>query len=262
MQITRRDFSERFFSEVQQAQEKIILCTPFVQKKIMDEVNRQMDKSVGIDLVTNFNFSNFYRGASDTEAITTIMLKNGNVFNHQLLNGNVYIFDDKRVIVTSNSLTYASFYKKTECGVWFDDELQVESAVKDMWNLINGDETSRVNQEQMEQLNDILKKLWAQRGEPAEEIDLMEIIPRLYEGDLNQVKMYLTDWQKTILNLIEKHKKRTFTVKDILANEKLIQSLFPKNYTIATTAKRTLKELRNLGLIQYIGQDKYQILWW
>lgn len=111
IKITTQPIYDDFFKMCADAQQNIMLCAPFVKREIVDDIfSVTADRGLSMQLITNINLQSFYRRVSDLDAIEEF-LNNGSVYNCTTLHAKLYIFDNKRCIITSANLTTSGLKK-------------------------------------------------------------------------------------------------------------------------------------------------------
>src|SRR5690606_3054019 len=87
------------------------------------------------------------------------------------------------------------------------------------------------------------------------EIDgILHIDKELLEGNLS-------NWQNTVFKVINLIGKDEFSLSDIYNYKHIFKKVFPNNNTIRNSIRRTLQELRDLGLVKFYGNGRYKKLW-
>ncbi len=67
--------------------------------------------------------------------------------------------------------------------------------------------------------------------------------------------------ERLALKVIEQINKEEFSLVDIYAFEETFQREYPDNNTIRDSIRRNLQELRDMGLIKFLGDGRYLKLW-
>ena len=129
MKIIKNPWKEDFLSLVKESSKSIKITSPFIKNQICEEMMYSKNKLVKIEVITNFNLSNIYNGSLDLVAIENILNNNGIVKNSSKLHSKIYIFDEKKVIITSGNLTNGGLLNNYEYGVYSEDKTLVRDVV-------------------------------------------------------------------------------------------------------------------------------------
>jgi hypothetical protein len=65
LSIINSPWKNKFFNYVDKSVNSLKICSPFVKNDVVQEIYKVKNKSTELELVTNFNIANFYKGASD-----------------------------------------------------------------------------------------------------------------------------------------------------------------------------------------------------
>ena len=95
-----------------------IIC-PFIKAKVVQEL--MSHKPQGIRVITRFNLADFANGVSDVAALKILLDAGATVRGVQHLHAKLYIFGEKRAIITSANLTESALAKNHEFGMVCDD---------------------------------------------------------------------------------------------------------------------------------------------
>ena len=111
-----------------------IIC-PFIKAKVVQEL--MSHKPQGIRVITRFNLADFATGVSDVAALKILLDAGATVRGVQHLHAKLYIFGEKRVIITSSNLTESALAKNHEFGMVCDDVEVLEECQRyfdDLWH--------------------------------------------------------------------------------------------------------------------------------
>lgn len=67
-------------------------------------------------------------------------------------------------------------------------------------------------------------------------------------------------WTLDVLNQVRELKMRRFTLADIYAQERFLSRLYPENRNIRAKIRQQVQVLRDLGLINFLGNGRYELL--
>lgn len=101
MKVLKNPWKDIFLELVSDSRISIKIASPFVKYAICDEFLRLKNEKVSVDLITAFKLPNIYSGSLDLKALSAIIAHSGKVTNFSALHAKLYIFDDKKAVVTS-----------------------------------------------------------------------------------------------------------------------------------------------------------------
>ena len=113
--------------------EVLIVC-PFIQLSVIETLLKPQPRNVKV--ITRFNLVDFASGVSDVAALRRLLETNAKVRGVRNLHAKLYIFGNRRTILTSANLTKAALHSNQEFGMVSDDVAIVEGCkayFADMW---------------------------------------------------------------------------------------------------------------------------------
>lgn len=251
-----------FFELCKESTQKIRLCAPFVKEKIISEVYEQKRTSSTVELITNINLMNFYKKSIDLNALKMILNNGGSVFNYPKLHAKFFIFDDRRVVITSANLTLAGLKQNFEYGIITDDTELIHSVITDYKNLQQDQITGKINTSHIDKISTILAEI--------PELPTPEF-PSLHLDYENQDAVFdrktkviinsLSGWKKAVFIAIQRIHADIFTTSDYLDLIPELEKQYPNNHFIEAKIRQQLQELRDIGLIKFEGNGIYRKLW-
>lgn len=108
--------------------------------------------------------------------------------------------------------------------------------------------------EQLIKLNSIIFNI-----EEILSLDITKITIPAFRG-ISNIRSSLNSWQKDIFDCICYINKPTFSLNEIYKYNYYLKILHPKSNTIEAQSRRTLQELRDLKLIEFISPGQYKVL--
>ncbi len=146
MKSISKDLPEVFFPLVDKST-KIFLVSPFLSLNI---ANKLLDRitNKNVKLLTRFNLTDFYNGASDLTAIEKLYEAGVKIKGISKLHAKTYIFDSKKIISTSANLTNGGFYGNLEHGILYNNPDAVATTLahfQELWNHGNLYSTKKAN---------------------------------------------------------------------------------------------------------------------
>ncbi len=259
MELIKNPFQEQLLKETKLSSSNIILCAPYVKKELVTKIIENKSKSTNLILITKISLVNFASNASDIEAIEKIIQTNNKAFNKSNLHAKIYLFDQRRGIITSGNLTYSGTVSNYEYGIAINNDNLIKEIQSDLNEIIHDSNTSSITMETLYEIRKLIEDFKIQNnivfvnGEDG-------AISSSLVADIKE-NSNLNQWQKNLLDLILKIKEPIFELEELYQYRKVLQNYYPNNQTIDSSIRRNLQELRDLGLIQFCGKGKYRKLW-
>lgn len=261
IEIINKPINDLFFNLVSDSKKMIRLCAPYVKQDIVNNIYVNKRKSVKIDFISNFSVPNFYKRSSDIEAFKTVMEWEDKVYNCQKLHAKFYIFDDKYSIITSSNLTSSGFKKNLEYGVFINDDDLVHKTLIDFKTICDDKSTGKINSKKVIQIEKILKNLPIYKYIDLQNYNKHTEVDDILDVDIKSIKRSLNSWKRSTFEVVNIIEKNEFSLDDIYVYEEIFLKKYPNNNTIKASIRRNLQELRDLGLIKFLGNGKYKKLW-
>ena len=263
MQIINTYFYNQFRDLCAESSESIKLCSPFVKKNIINDIFSLKKKSVDLSLITNVNLNSLYKGALDIEVLEALAERNLPIINAQRLHAKIYIFDNIKCVITSANLTSAGLKSNLEYGVFIDEKEIVNNVVADYQAICKNENNGIVEKKHILKIKEILLTLPNFHSEKLSKLEIdnsTEIENTIEIGSRNLINNF-SGWKKLVLTLIVRLDKDIFTREDLKYYQEFLLQKYPKAKTPLQTLSRVLQELRDLGLIKFLGNGYYQKLW-
>ena len=263
MKILTTPWKNELLELVSKSKKSIKITSPFIKENICNELLGAKKKDTSLDLITSFKLMNIYSGSLDISALENILNSNGVVRNFPKLHSKIYLFDDKEVIITSGNLTNGGLMSNYEYGVYSNDNTLVSQVVSD-FNLISTNEnTGTIKKADIATVRSILSKIPKQETlklpkfeieSPEEKFDVIEI-------ENNLITSSLKGWKLEVFKCANSIPNQVFTLNEINKSETYLSELYPTNKHITDKIRQQLQYLRDLGLIEFLGNGKYKKLW-
>ena len=263
MKLIKNPWDKLLYSLVSSSKNSIRITSPFVKYNITNSVLNSKPTKTTLALITSFKLMNYYTKVSDLNALELILSKNGDIKNFQKLHSKVYIFDDKSAIITSSNLTNGGLIKNFEYGIFIEEHNLVNNIVNDFEELYANEITGSITLQEILQAKEIISKV-----PPSKPIVLREIetkkeleITDIYTGGVDSIKSSLSGWKLEVFNCLLDIPKDFFTLGELNKFISRLKKLFPHNYNIEAKIRQQLQNLRDIGLVQFLGRGSYQKLW-
>ena len=263
MRIIKTPWKKELLALVAKSRKSIKITSPFVKENICDDLLLAKPADAKLELITSFKLMNLYSGSLDLEAIEKIIQGNGIVRNYPKLHSKLYIFDDKEVIITSGNLTNGGLLNNYEYGIYSSDISLVSKAVSDFNTIVTNEKTGTVGQKHIETVRQILTKIpkTAPIQLPKYGIETPEEIYDVIEVPGNSIASTLTGWKSDVFNCINTLPNQEFTLSELNRFQDLLQAKHPSNQHIPDKIRQQLQQLRDLGLVEFLGNGRYKKLW-
>ena len=268
LEIITNPSTDVFLDLVRTSQEQL-LASPFIKANVAKMILENKPTDSKISLMTNYKLTNFYRKSSDLTALKYFIDKQMEVRNYPTLHAKTYIFDSERAIVTSANLTLGGLQNNYECGVLIHDSNTVSKLKSDFLQIFSDKEkVSVVTEEIISTTEGILSKVPKEKRIKFEKSE-KDLFPKvdyepeddLYEGGVATIANTLSGWRLDTFNVVSKVKTNIFRLEHMYAYKEQLQELHPENRNIEAKIRQQLQELRDLGLIEFLGGGVYRRLW-
>lgn len=263
MQILKTPWKKNLLELVAQSKKSIKITSPFVKENICNELINVKNKNTKIELITSFKLMNIYSGSLDLSGLETVIQNNGVVKNFPKLHSKIYLFDDQKVIISSGNLTNGGLINNYEYGIFTEDKEFVSTVVDDYYEISNNDNVGKVKQKDIDTVRKIITKINDSDSfklpkfkleTPEEKFDIIEI-----SNDI--LLSSLSGWKLEVFKCVESLPNQTFTLKEINKFEPYFKKIYPSNKHINDKIRQQLQNLRDLGLIEFLGNGNYKKLW-
>ncbi|WP_462268000.1 phospholipase D-like domain-containing protein [Mucilaginibacter sp.] len=263
MRLLKNPWIDTFNDLSSSAKSSIKIAAPYVKAGVVSRLLDVKLKSVNLSLITSFKLQNYYRGASDLNALSSIIDTGGTVSNYQKLHAKTYVFDEKFAIVTSANLTNNGLIHNYEYGVLIDEPVLINQIINDYEALLKDEITGEITTFKINQAKEILSKI-----PPAERVHIPNIESEtttnttdIYTGGINTITTSLKGWQLAVFECLMQIKATQFTIVDINRFVPVLEDRFPNNNHIEAKIRQQLQLLRDNGLIEFLGGGNYKKLW-
>ena len=267
IKIIRSPWIELFTELLKKAERIVYLACPYIKEKSANLITQNLKKNVDCKYINSFKLSNFFKGASDLQALRILNendIKQKNVHN---LHAKLFIFDDN-AIITSGNLTTGGLRNNLEYGVLLKNQI-VENIIKDYLQIFNYQEYPLITNDIIQKAEDIISSVPKEKQrrfitkdkELFEEIINDEIIDEKYDGGIESVLMNLTSWKKDVFKCLLKIQADLFSLEQVYKFSGKLQELHPQNLNVEPKIRQQLQYLRDLGLIEFVKPGMYKKLW-
>lgn len=268
LEIITNPATDIFLDLVRTSHEQL-LASPFIKANVATMILDNKPTKARISLLTSYKLTNFYRSSSDLKALKSFVENKIQVRNYPMLHAKTYIFDSDHAIITSANLTLGGLRNNYECGVLIHDSKTVGRLKSDFLKIFSDEEkVSIVTAEILSTTEDILAKVPKEKKIKFEksEKDLFPVVSYepeddLYDGGIGTITNTLSGWRLDTFDVVSKIPTNIFKLEHVYAYQKQLQELHPENRNIEAKIRQQLQELRDLGLIEFLGRGVYRKLW-
>ncbi|MDD4002689.1 MAG: phospholipase D-like domain-containing protein [Clostridia bacterium] len=255
IKITTQPIYYDFLQMCADARQNILLCAPFVKQEIINDIFSVTDRQLSMQLITNINLQSFHRKASDLGAIENF-ISNGVVYNCTTLHAKLYIFDNKKCLITSANLTTSGLRKNLECSLLTDNLDLVKSSVYEYNSIIKDNRVGQITPQSISNIEIILEKI-----PPVQKIAYPQLDLTTYESDINYIAKSLTGWRKSVFIILNSMQQDTFSSQEVKCIAGQLKEVYPENHNREAKVRQILQQLRDIGLIEFTSLGIYRRLW-
>lgn len=248
---------------VSKANKTIKITSPFIKDNICSELISAKSINTKIEIITSFKLMNIYSGSLDISAIERIIDNNGVVKNFHKLHSKIYLFDDEKAIISSGNLTNGGLLSNFEYGILINEISFVSQVVSDYNFLSNHENTGEINKSNVDDVRKILSSIPQTENTylrnleletPEEKYDILNIPRDIIMSSLN-------GWKLEVFKCASLIEKQSFSLSEINQFENHLKEIFPNNFHILDKIRQQLQYLRDLGLLEFMGNGIYKKLW-
>ena len=263
MKVLKTPWKNEFLELVANSKRKIRITSPFIKENICNELLEAKINDSKISLITSFKIFNLYSGSLDINGLENLINNKVIVKNKSQLHSKIYIFDDKKAIVSSANLTNGGLISNYEYGILLEDKSIVHKVIDDYNLLFYDDDTGRITLNDIKTVKKILDKIpkVSKITIPKYALGEMENEGEILTTESQTITDNLKGWKRDIFIIINSFKKQTFSLNDLYNYENELHKVHPQNNNIKDKIRQQLQILRDLSLIEFLGNGKYRKLW-
>jgi len=263
MEILKTPWKDDLMKLVSQSKKSIKITSPYVKENICNELLSNKNVDAQLELITTFKLMNIHTGSLDLNGIENIINKNGVVKNYPKLHSKIYLFDDEKVIITSSNLTNGGLMNNYEYGIYTTNAEIVSKVTNDFMLLSSHENIGKVKSNDISAVREILSKIKPPRsnGFPEYKIETPEERNDIIEIEEEILTSSLKGWKLEVFKCIQLIPNQFFSLKEIEIFEPVLREIYPKNNHIPDKIRQQLQYLRDIGLIEFLGNGQYRKLW-
>lgn len=265
MRILTTPWKDALLELVSCSEHSVKITSPFVKENICRDLVNAKKPTAEIQLLTSFKLPNIYSGSLDLAALEVIISDKGKVKNFPKLHSKIYLFDDKKVVITSGNLTNGGLLNNYEYGILTDEPNVVAQVSGDFLTVWNSENTGSVHQSDIDSVKAILANLPKAETIKLPKFSLVSESPEqqfdVLEISNSAIKDALSGWKLEVFICLDKLKNQNFTLNDVYGFESYLRRQYPSNRNVKDKIRQQLQYLRDLGLIEFLGTGNYKKLW-
>ena len=257
--IVKTPSKDSFFSLIKEANKEMLFCAPFIKKEIVDEILSNRKPGVVLEVITSANLANFVNGSLDVEAIKTLLEAGIKVLNFQNLHAKIYLFDNKKALVTSANLTNNALYNNYEYGLLLheDEKETVDAIYSDFIMMMDSELCGSFDENSIKEIEKFVKTFGNNKLTHID--DEGDSVLPIDESD--KISNNLKGWKKDVFNCLQLLDKQDFTISDVYSFEGVLYEKHPTNNHVRPKIRQTLQYLRDLGFVKFVKPGVYKKLW-
>lgn len=257
--IVKTPSKDSFFSLIKEANKEMLFCAPFIKKEIVDEILSNRKPGVVLEVITSANLANFVNGSLDVEAIKTLLEAGIKVLNFQNLHAKIYLFDNKKALVTSANLTNNALYNNYEYGLLLheDEKETVDAIYSDFIMMMDSELCGSFDENSIKEIEKFVKTFSNNKLTHID--DEGDSVLPIDESD--KISNNLKGWKKDVFNCLQLLDKQDFTISDVYSFEDVLYEKHPTNNHVRPKIRQTLQYLRDLGFVKFVKPGVYKKLW-
>lgn len=265
MKILTTPWKDDLLELVANSKTSIRITSPFVKENICRDLIKAKQVDSKIELVTSFKLANIYSGSLDLSALELIILNKGNVRNFAKLHSKIYLFDNEKAVVTSGNLTNGGLERNFEYGVLVDDKVLISQICNDFDTLTNDENTGTIKLSDIETVRSILANIPKAASVKLPSYRIVDESPEqlsdVVEFPIETFSKTLNGWKLDIFDCLNNLPQQQFTLANVYSFENRLKEKHPLNNNVKDKIRQQLQALRDLGLVEFLGDGKYKKLW-
>ena len=272
VEIIKSPWINKFKELVTATRDTFTFTSPFIKLSAVNTIMECRKHNFTIKGITSFRLRNFERGASDLEAIKSLLYNNALLKNITNIHSKIYIFDSFAAIISSANLTPAGLRGNVELGILLQEEMLVrelrnyietlffdikksfaitEEIIIESANILNA--IPKVALRQKRKLEDLEKELF-KLEDSAED--------KIFQSGASSILNGLSGWKKDVFSCLLNITKDVFSLEEVYKFKKQLFRLHPENRNIKSKIRQQLQLLRDMGLIEFtLERGVYRKLW-
>lgn len=272
IEVIKSPWINKFKELVTATRDTFTFTSPFIKLSAVNTIMECRKHHFAIKGITSFRLRNFERGASDLDAIKSLLYNNAVIKNIANIHSKIYIFDSFAAIISSANLTPAGLNGNIELGILLQEKMFVrelrnymetlffdikksfaitEEIVTESANILKA--IPQVALRQKRKLEDLEKELFKLEDSAQDKI---------FQSGSSSILNGLSGWKRDIFSCLLNITKDVFSLEDVYKFKKQLFQIHPENRNIKPKIRQQLQILRDMGLIEFtLEKGVYRKLW-
>lgn len=259
IEIIKSPSFKTFYSLIGESKSQLLLCAPYIKKEVVSEILKLKNKCTTLSVITSAKAANFANGSSDIDAIEMLIDNGVTVVNYQRLHAKIYLFDNKKALITSANLTSQALFRNYEYGVLVheDEKETIDRVYSDFVEMMESQLHGEFNKKTISRIK---KYVQAYKGFTFVKIDEDEdeLLPIDEKINLNE---HLSKWEKDVFDCLNVIPTSNFKLNDVYKYVSALQAKHPDNHHVEAKIRQILQNLRDLGFVKFEKPGEYKKLW-
>ena len=244
---------------------RMLFGSPYVNAALID-LTRLIPAGVSKTLVTKTDIRDFAIGSSSLDTLCTLAREGTTIRSLNNLHAKMYIFDDKKALVTSANATNAGMWSNIECGLSTDDRKVVMQLTKSLMSRFDEEKgrnraPKALNLAELEALYPQIDAIRVTIPEHVHTVSEYSGLPVEAEFTIPDRKAFLgqfSGWRKLTVECILDMPEDSFTLSEFYElSEPRGVKRFPRNTHVKAKLRQQLQDLRDRGLVEFLGSGHY-----
>ncbi|MDA1349587.1 MAG: phospholipase D-like domain-containing protein [Chloroflexi bacterium] len=242
----------------------LLIASPYINSGLFNVTNA-LGPSVDVKLITKTDMRDFALGSSDLNTLCTLVESGTRLFALTNLHAKVYVFDSTTALVTSANATNGGLYNNWECGLGISDAETVRAIHRSAMSGFGARRPLRPVDHlelasikaALASLKIVFPTLKLSSTKPSNIID--SNLPEFTLVESATLLESFSGWRRLTLQGVLAVSRATFVMKDLLdVCTPLAQEQYPTNNFVRAKLRQQLQELRDLGLVEFLGNGRYK----
>lgn len=241
---------------------RLLVASPYVNDAFTQLLS-EAPPTVKTTLVTKTDLRDFVMGSSNLETLCNLANQGVRVLSLTGLHAKVYVFDRSRALITSANATWSGLRRNREFGVAVSERSAVSKVVRLVMAGLGADGPPK---------NQSATALSLLRPHVEALRSSLPPIPPVKVPDTSEafqdVPFHLADdefvssfsgWIGLTLNFVLSLPDDSFTLGEVYAGfTRIAERRYPRNQNISAKIRQQLQQLRQLGLVEFLGNGEYR----
>jgi phosphatidylserine/phosphatidylglycerophosphate/cardiolipin synthase-like enzyme len=249
--------ADELLERIRGAKSEVVLVSPYIKDEILQRCLEASQSSVQCRVLTSLRLDSYLSGALDIKTLRHHIDSPGfTAHSVGRLHAKVFITDSSFCYIGSNNLTNNGLYRNVEMGVVIEELDEVEQVKQTIRGIESAETTFAVTAKLLDELSAFERPKQLRKSLATE-----EVVEPLSQTQLTKVAAQLGGWKGEVLSMLQGNFTGDFTLSEVYAFEAQFKALHPENNKIQDKLRQVLQQLRDLGLITFLGNGRYAVNW-